>query len=302
MWTSAVGVYESIPNWPGINEFYVKEINVLQCQGTWTAHIKFAGAVLALAFWNAAAPQPREIIRKTLTGGYKCGFYLDTEWGSPLDLIWKDGTGTEVLAQLTRPIVTGLFYFWLADTAWTFMGGVESIIYRGALCNDEKPNECTLADGQGIFIALTGVCTGYSTLWDPNHWYTSPGGYITPDSGFLYEAHAYGFVLGNQTSTVHIEMAFSDVWTTGGKVLVSLDVAPGDVLSWHMTYQTPNDGTFHGYPAVTCKVTGHFEPLEHLEVNVVVFTCTAWPPSDGKPDKPTVCWNPGSAARGYFDP
>jgi len=305
VWTAAQDVYTGVPNWPwdnGLVKPIVKSIEVLRCQGGWTASIK--GVELGLLAWayTTLIPEPREIIRKTATGSYKCGFYLGVKFPSPLDIIWKNGDASEVLAQLSRPLVTALFYFWAANTVWDFMGVFSTMFYGAAFC-DELPNECTLIGGNGNFIAVTGVVVGYSTAWDPNHWYTGVGGLIQPTAGYLWRAHAYGIIVNRSTHSHDIAGGFGLAQASGSNPLYTASLGPGEATTWHMTYETPSDPPPVFAPACTFKVTGSFEPLEFVEIECTIFTVTAWPANDPIPHKPLPCYvmeSPAAHSDGWW--
>jgi len=121
--------------WPAPHN-WITDIKVLVCnQDTVIMQIKLAFALAAEMFWTSFVPSPREVERKFFTGGYRCGFYLDVKFKSPVEIIFGRGTST-VIAEVARPFATGLFYFWLQQTAITALSSFTTLIYPMLYCED----------------------------------------------------------------------------------------------------------------------------------------------------------------------
>lgn len=108
--------YRKIPRWP--NPFgQVKSIEEVMCnEDYWIAEITMLTPGLAKWFWTTFVPQPSELFRKTFTGSYKCGFYLNIKVKSPVTIIFG-GTSTKFLAMIVRPFATGAFALWATQIA-----------------------------------------------------------------------------------------------------------------------------------------------------------------------------------------
>jgi hypothetical protein len=124
----------------------VKRIDILACEGTVEAMIEMYAIAYGEWFWTSFIPSPREITRKTFTGGYRCGFYLDVKVKSPLDIVWRDGSAARVLGEVLRPLTTGLFYMWAASTVWEALNIWSTLGYAMEAC-DWDGNTTTIANG-----------------------------------------------------------------------------------------------------------------------------------------------------------
>lgn len=207
VWDAVGGTYHKYHQWPNPTRNMVADIRVLACEDTWQAKVKMYGEAAAHWAWSVFVPQPTEIIRKTVTGSYKCGFYLGLKWKSPLDIIpgpTKDApniygkpflTTSEGLAEITRPLVSGLFYLWAAGSAYEALSTWQSLVYAGEMC-DLQHNECLLADGIGEFFNTggTGEPNQYVVLHDPNGWHPAFSGFVNVPEACYLQFDAIGTV------------------------------------------------------------------------------------------------------------
>lgn len=111
------------------------DLEVMMCnRDVWIADIVYAGAEIANFFWTNFIPGPRELERKALAGSYKCGFYMDTKFRSPLEKVWGRGV-QRALVEIANPFVTGLFYIWAAGSLIDAIGIWQTIMWPQAFCN-----------------------------------------------------------------------------------------------------------------------------------------------------------------------
>jgi len=169
-------------HWPDPFKGMVKNIEVWACEDTWQAYIEIAGAEFLDWFWTNLVPSPVELLRKSVTGSYKCGFYLLDHLHSPLDIVWKDGSASRILAEITSPVVKGLFYLWAAETTFNALSRYSSVLYAFDMCDATK-NECLLGNGHsGLGTGYTdGTSVFMTKIYDPNSWgNTADGGVNIP--------------------------------------------------------------------------------------------------------------------------
>ncbi len=261
VWEAVNDHFVHFKQWPNPTKNMVADIRVLACEDTWQAKIKMYGEAAANWAWSVFVPQPTEIERKTVTGSYKCGFYLGLKVKSPIDIIPGATTdapnifgkpflsSSEMFAEIARPAVTGLFYLWAAASAYEALSSWQTMVYAGEMC-DLQHNECLLADGIGSFFNDGGLGepNQYVVLHDPNGWHPSFSGFINIPEACWLQADAIGTL------------------DTGGAHITSCDIFLGDGSS-----------PFPGQESVV-----HFGPLP-------AGTRVTWSLSWGGFIDPTVC-------------
>jgi len=128
-------------HWPAPAN-WIKQIRTLACnQESFTFQIDFAFPIAAHYFWSNLLPSPREVERKFFLGGYRCGFYIDVKVKSPLEVIWGAKTA-RVIAEIARPFVTPLFYFWVVTSTVEALASWQTLLYPQLVCTP------SLGDGQ----------------------------------------------------------------------------------------------------------------------------------------------------------
>jgi len=228
-------------SWPNPFDGMVKDIKVLACQDSFQAQVTMYGTAFANWFWTNVVPSPIEITRKTLTGGYKCGFYFGVEWGSPIDVVWKDEKIGQMLLEISKPFTTTLFYMWAASSLLSGLATWQSLMYAMARCGVDH-DECLLVDGSGEYFAggaSLGTPGFYSTLQDPRHMYASPGGAVDTFSRGHLNLNAYGSVYAGSCSVEHCEISFMAGTTIlgGGTAKVNIGaLEPGDVVPFSLSF------------------------------------------------------------------
>jgi len=181
--------------WPDPFRNAIKKIDVLACEDTWMAEFEMWTLTIADFFWSHLVPGPFEIIRKTATGGYKCGFYFGSKWRSPIDIIWRDARTSRALGQIVRPVTTGFFYVWAAGSAIDALNTWHSLQLKQEMC-EANGNETILRDASGHLI--TGHNEGapvFSTVvYDPQNRATPTSTIVQFTDPCEYVAYAYGYI------------------------------------------------------------------------------------------------------------
>jgi len=176
----------------------MRRVRELACNDGWMAEIEFNGRVWGKFFYDTLIPQPREIIRKTVSGSYKCGFYFDEGFKSPLDVIWEDGSGSRFLAKVLHWPVTGLFAWWAAESAIDALSTWSSVILMQAKCKDPDATASMFLGSAFTGVDGPGSIAGYAEEWGNHHWSDPAVGQFTapPDD---MEVQAWGhFECGNR--------------------------------------------------------------------------------------------------------
>lgn len=275
--------------WPSPFRGSVKEIRQLACQDTFQAKIKMYGLAAGAWAWSAFVPQPTEIVRKTATGSYKCGFYFGVEFPSPLELIFDESTVT-VFAEMVRPVVTGLFYLWATETLFSALDQWQSVVYAGYMC-DLDHGETLLAEGSGemFFDSGQGSPGFYDELWDPENHYTFPGGDVELHYTAFVSLDAIGHILAGSAAVDNIKVYFgrgSFEPMDGSTVYETGPMNAGDVVGFTLSYsglQAP--GTF----SIMVEYQQHHTGLQRSHILVQRWTstfrhaphspCNHWTPS-----------------------
>lgn len=121
--------------WPPLHN-WVKDIRTLVCDDqTMLVQVKLAFALSMEMFFTNFLPSPREVERKFFTGGYRCGHILNVPLKSPVEILFGKGTNT-IIAEIARPAVTALYYFWLQQTTITALSMFTTLIYPMAFCEE----------------------------------------------------------------------------------------------------------------------------------------------------------------------
>jgi len=236
------------PQWPRPYN-WIQDIKVLACQETYVAKVKFAKATAANFFWSTFVPQPSEIARKTVTGSYKCGFYLGIKFPSPFEIIAGEGTA-EIFAAIARPFATGLFIWWASETAFGALNSWSSIMYPEVRCPEGK-GDVVWRNGRAPISAgyNIGGAFFFDELYD-HHGYGHPvQGNIDIPAGFFSINYAFYFNAaagGLHNCRAGITIGGTQVW------LASVaDVPPGGIVQGSVAYS--------GHATVDTTITTLFE-------------------------------------------
>jgi len=174
------GPSKSWTHWP--NPFpFLRDLKVIACEETIQVRLQFWGAVFGRWAFSTFVPSPVELTRKTIAGGYKCGFYFGQKFGSPLDFIWTDKSVSKAVLEMSSPITTGLFYMWAFSAAWEGLSSAHHALLAIERCDLER-NEVLLLDGDGdfLFSPQSGSPVGYNVIQDPHGWYSGSASVFLP--------------------------------------------------------------------------------------------------------------------------
>jgi len=169
-WESELGKSIKYGRWPNPFDNMIKRIDVLACEGEFLPLIEMYGIGFGNWFWTNFVPSPYEIIRKTVTGSYRCGFYGPIKLRSPLDIIWRDGRTSRVLGSILSPLTKGLFYIWGAQTLWDALQTWQTLQYAQEAC-DWDGNTTVLANASAPWNTENGggSLAFATTVYDPRH-------------------------------------------------------------------------------------------------------------------------------------
>jgi len=260
--------------WPDPFRNAVKSIEVLACQDTWQARIEMFALGMGQWAFSSFIPSPTEIVRKTLAGGYKCGFYSKVKWGSPLNLL-PGGDAGVAFGEMFRPVATGLFYIWAASTVYSGLDTWQSLIYQMTMCGLDH-DECLLATGTGDLYGPTpeGSPGFYTELYDPLHIYASPGGGVDLYEDKAVRMNAIGNFSAGGGTVDWVEIYFIKGGISpipASPVFRAEGLGPGSIIQWDLSYggqQTP--GTF----GIFVRASQNHSGLAHSRIDVARWTIT----------------------------
>jgi len=144
-----------LPSWPNPVNSMV-DFNVLACKDGWQAYIEFAAATFAATAWQTFIPNPSELFRKSLLGGYKCGFYFLPRVKTPMNLFIGEG-GTQMLAEAVSPFTRVLFWWWVATSVYSGFRAYQTVLHKSEQCENDNC-ECLLQNGKAPYSG-TGIWT-----------------------------------------------------------------------------------------------------------------------------------------------
>lgn len=276
----------------------VKKFEQVSCEGEDTFDIETWLPVVGSWFWTSFIPSPVELTRKTVTGGYKCGFYLGVRFKSPLDIIWRDGSGSRFLARVVRPTATAFYYMWMAQTYYAALSTWQSLIYRGYSCEGQNDSVIT-ADGAAN-ITIEGPGNGAMpfglSIFDPNLWHTGFGSVIEVPGAGNTTCRAYITVtsLGVTLSNLRMRLILDN-----GSIQIVADsqvasLAPNEQVTYALEGNLASTGPSHW--TILMDWTGMTKqfPLSRVELRLsrafekyspgeLPSTCAVWTP--GSPEK-----------------
>jgi len=203
VWNTVSGAAKKAINfnhWPNpVNA--IVNLNVLMCnRDYWLAEMEFLGLSVANFFWTQFVPGPRELERKVGLGGYKCGFYLNDGFRSPLEAVWGRDV-QRALVEITNPFVTALWYAWAASATIDALAVWQTVAFPLAFCPEFVGNY--LYSGAHAF-ASGGISSGSVGLghldYDPNGYGNAfvadmnvPPGITTMNVYWTFDAAGPGF-------------------------------------------------------------------------------------------------------------
>jgi len=225
------GVKEFFNNpkrWPDPTRGLVKRIDVLACESLLITRMEMWTLAAAVWAYGVFIPQPTEIARKILTGGYKCGFYSKRSIKSPLDIIWRDGRTSKTLGQMLRPATTGLWAMWAASSAYDALATWQTLAYKIDAC-DADGNETILAFGHAPFHLgdNSGAPAFYLVQYDPQERGNEANGDVFADYKVAYNAYWFGYIRAASVAVHDIKVG----WSLNGVQFTQTDygsIGPGE--------------------------------------------------------------------------
>jgi len=227
-----VRTYRKYNHWPNPFRNIVQQLDVLACEDTFQARIKMYSSQFGNWFYSSFVPSPVELTRKFATGSYKCGFYLPIRLRSPLDIVWRDGRTSAMLAEVLRPVVTGLFYMWAFDTAFEAIHTWSTIKYAMEMCELDK-YECLIRDGHSPMPQGTheGNSAFAQVIYDPNNWAIPNDGSIAPGPNQSASAFGCGLFVANGKTIDDLRVELRN-----NNVVIATEsighVGPGEIVAW----------------------------------------------------------------------
>jgi len=281
-------------SWPDPSKLWVKDLEELACGDTWQAKMTYYGTHAFKLWWDAKVPSPREIVRNTFLGQYKCGFHFGTKWRSPVDIIWRNPQGRQVMMELARPFGTSLFYFSMAQTAFSALDTWQTIIYQTSKC-DIDPHACMMKFGSSFLgPGFNDGGAAFSTIiQDPEGVADDTITAISPIENTPWTVNAVGYYLGNSRPSTGVEVFWRGAGQEWGNQVLG-DVPAFAVVPWSLSASIPNGvGTIAPQVRATVGTGGLIPP----EFDVTRFTGRSHEPyrpnygNVGQPEDPP-CWLP----------
>jgi len=221
-------------HWPHVFPFTLNT-QVMACADSTYLNLSIIAITALKFFYSNIVPSPVEIARKTVSGSYKCGFYLKVKVKSPLDIIWRSARMSRAIAGITSPITTGLFYVWAATSAYEGLQTAATLYNAFARC-DADPNTGVMADAHTFLPdpAGSGAPVFATTLYDPM------ANQIPAITTFLYEpgrVHltAFGY-LTSVGATVDSAEVYFDIDGAHVALQELPPIGPGESTEWFIEY------------------------------------------------------------------
>jgi len=231
------GPSKSWTHWP--NPFpFLRDLKVIACEDTIQLRLWFWGAVFGRWFFSSFIPSPVELTRKTVAGGYKCGFYFGQKFGSPLDFIWTDKSVSKAVLEMSSPITTGLFYMWAFSAAWEGLSSAHHALLAIERC-DLARNEVLLLDGDGdfLFSPQSGSPVGYNVIQDPHGYYNGAAAIFQPRGHNVLTA--FGYVTSEGKTVTSCEVYIYTATGTGPHVSLGA-LSPGQTKPFMCEWSVQN--------------------------------------------------------------
>jgi len=292
--------YLNYNHWP--NPFgQLRDINMTICGPQTILDLWFWGNMAGSFWWQNFVPSPRELERKWLTNKYRCGFFLEAtpineEFGpesairSPFDILWKDGPHV-VIGGIIQPVINGLFYLWVAGTAFNALSQFQTVLVELAACAEDE-DSALMALGDADFTGNGGVggLVAYTIISDPQ----GVAGALNGDYLMLHDQatyHAYGHVtsFGKFVDSCRIE--WSGHLCSNETVELGA-ISPGETKAWAISGYKTDLG--HGDVTIKVTIVQHGVSIAPTFVDCVRFSYTAHdashqgPPRDRRADP--RCW------------
>jgi len=238
VWLKETGQYAlKYHAWPNPFRNQVKKLQVLACEDTWQAKVEMYKNAFGFWFWDSFIPSPVELTRKFALGSYKCGFYIPgLKTRSPLDIVWRDGRTSRMLLEIARPVTTGLWAMWAAETIWSALSTWSSIQYLMEMCETDR-YMAMLRDGDAPLppgVHQGGPVFG-TVMWDPNEWIVEANCTVVIPEPKNVHALAFGYLRAESHQVNSCRISIND----SADVLAYIDtgpIEPNGVFAWDLEY------------------------------------------------------------------
>jgi len=202
----------------------IRNMQVLACQPNMEFLVDLFMPVAANFFFTNFLPSPRELLRRSLLGPYKCGIILQPPKKSPMAIIFGRNTQRVIVGSLA-PALTVAYYMWAAGTIWEAASTWTSMIYDIERCEQDQYSGVALNGGGEKVGPGEGAPVGWDPLFDPNNWMNpAHTGWDIPAGGCTASI-AWAFQnIGPVPVTVEV---WTDLGNKGEGERASASLAPG---------------------------------------------------------------------------
>jgi len=244
---------------------WVKNISVLVCnQDTFIMQIELAFNLAAAFFWANILPSPRELERKFFTGGYRCGFYLDIPLKGPVEILWGKGT-QKMVAEIARPFVTPLFYFWGISTTIEALSSFGTLIYPQYQCIEEIGDGLRKMDVAAMNINHTEGVPGLGEfVFDHNDFLSLTVAQVNIPPGY-WRVIACWAIANDEDQLDNLSVGI--IINGGEKLMNAVELNTVAPIIWSQT-----DVSGHTEGAIS--VSAYFESDRHASLPLMLITCT----------------------------
>jgi len=221
--------------WPNPFPCQIKGLRRLSCTPEFVLDVQMTARCIANFLFTTFVPSPTEVTRKSLSGSYKCGFYLPIKARSPASIIWRDPAIDRVIIGITKPVTTALFAWWAAETLHSALDTWHTLHYIEDFC-DQDLNSVMLANGHANLSTDSGggALPFWNSLYDPNHWYDGVGADVVSTDSRFWTNDAYGYLASNSYTVDNFRIR-TRVNPGGhlGPVFEIGSVPPFSTVKWH---------------------------------------------------------------------
>jgi hypothetical protein len=216
-----------------------------------------------------------EILRKTVAGSYKCGFYLGIKFKSPLEILFRSRRLGKIIGRINGVATTPVFYMWVAQTWWTFLNTWTSLLHAMYTCDADGSTCITGIMITGIHQEGTviGEVAGGFDLYDPNDWHQGLGGQIEIPEGFNSQAHMACNVTSFNMTCSRIDFYFGNGFFPGGPIRATdgFSLANNETNEVYLAASRPAGGPDHWRMGFIAQGCVKLHSLGRIDISCVRF-------------------------------
>lgn len=275
--------------WPDPTKNWAKSMRVLACQDTFQAKVDFFALGAMSFFWTTAIPQPNEIVRKTVSGSYNCGFYFGLKFPSPLEL-FLDTRTVQAFAEMLRPATTGLWALWAIGSYADAISQWQQMMGMFQDC-ENLHGECLIKDGVGDLYGSDpdGSPGFFIDIYDPYNMHDGSSSSVVLSIPRGVQMDAWGWFSTGGSTVDWVEIYFIKGGTSpipGSEVWRAENLGIGAVVEWQLSYSgNQSPGAFQIYVRAHQSHIG----LQHSRIDVHRWTTSTW---EGPPHLPCSDYKP----------